>query len=126
MRHPPVPRREDLVLVGPHAPARLGREAGELAGEILGHQPFGREPAAVEAFELSDLVGLQALGVAEDADGLPLPWMGDGPHWEDSRAWFPPRGLRHVSGVGGTNEGGYLARFAVEGVSPPSNVPKGE
>jgi len=55
------------------APAGLCREAGQLASELLGHQPLGREPAAVEAFELSDLVGLQTLGVAEDADGFPLP-----------------------------------------------------
>jgi hypothetical protein len=34
----------------------------------VGQEPVGREPALGEAAELLDVVGLQAVGIAEDAD----------------------------------------------------------
>jgi hypothetical protein len=41
----------------------------ELARELVGDQAIRGEVAAVEALEGADLARLQALGVAEDADG---------------------------------------------------------
>jgi len=41
-------------------------DLGEVAGELLGEEPLGREPTPVEALEQADLAGLEALGVAEE------------------------------------------------------------
>jgi bifunctional UDP-N-acetylglucosamine pyrophosphorylase/glucosamine-1-phosphate N-acetyltransferase len=38
----------------------------ELAGEIVRHQPFGRQPATVQAFELANLARLESVRVAKD------------------------------------------------------------
>jgi hypothetical protein len=54
------------------------REAGELAGELLGDEPFRGKMAARKALELTDLAGLEAVGVPEDADGSPSPHGGCG------------------------------------------------
>jgi hypothetical protein len=51
-------------------------EAGELAGDLLGDEPFRGEMATREAFELADLVGLEPVGVPEDADRRPSPGGG--------------------------------------------------
>jgi CTP:molybdopterin cytidylyltransferase MocA len=42
-------------------------------GEFVGDQAVGRDVPPEEALEGSDLAGLQAMGIAEDADGLALP-----------------------------------------------------
>ena len=51
-----------------HLPPDLAGELGQLPGEVVGQEPVGREPALREALELLDVVGLQAVGVAEYAD----------------------------------------------------------
>jgi len=48
-----------------------------MSREFLGDQAVGRDLPPEEAFELSDLAGLQAMGIAEDADGFTLPWAVD-------------------------------------------------
>jgi hypothetical protein len=57
-------------------PADVAADLGELAGELVGDQAVGRKVAAVEALERADLAGLEALGVAEDADVSGLPKSG--------------------------------------------------
>jgi hypothetical protein len=52
-----------------HLAAHLPGELRELAGEVVGDQPVRREAPLREALELLDVVGLQAVGVAENADG---------------------------------------------------------
>jgi hypothetical protein len=53
----------------PDLPADLPGELRELAGEIVGEEPVGGEAALREALELLDVVGLEAVGIAEDAYG---------------------------------------------------------
>ena len=52
-----------------HLPADLPGELGELTGEVVGQEPVGRKAALREALELLDVVGLEAVGIAEDAYG---------------------------------------------------------
>jgi hypothetical protein len=40
-----------------------------MARELLGEQALGRESPPSETFELPDLAGLEAVGIAEDGDG---------------------------------------------------------
>jgi len=54
----------------PDLPADLPGELRELAGEIVGEEPVGGEAALREALELLDVVGLEAVGIAEDAYGF--------------------------------------------------------
>lgn len=55
----------------------LAREFGELSGEIVVEENVGVETAAKEAFELLDLVGLEAAGVSVNLDEelLETRWM---------------------------------------------------
>ena len=53
----------------PHLPADLPGELRELAGEVVGQEPVGRKAALREALELLDVVGLEAVGITEDAYG---------------------------------------------------------
>ena len=62
----PIDQHADL------APGLAG-QLGEVPREFLGDQAIGRNLPPEEAFELSDLAGLQPMGVSEDADGLALP-----------------------------------------------------
>jgi hypothetical protein len=48
--------------------ADLPRELGEPPREIVCEEPVGGKAALREALELLDVVSLQAVGVAEDAD----------------------------------------------------------
>jgi hypothetical protein len=50
-------------------PPHVVTQRRELAGELVGEQAVGGEMASVEALEGADLTCLEALGVAEDADG---------------------------------------------------------
>jgi hypothetical protein len=54
----------------PDLPADLPGELRELAGEVVGEEPVGREAALREALELLDVVGLEAVRIAEDAYGF--------------------------------------------------------
>jgi hypothetical protein len=63
VRHGTRPLDEDADL----APD-LARELGEAPGEIVGQEPIGGEAALREALELLDVMSLQAVGIAEDAD----------------------------------------------------------
>jgi hypothetical protein len=56
----------------------------ELAGELVGEQAIGGEVAAVEALEGADLPRLEALRVAEYADGCGSP-RGSGTRDRESR-----------------------------------------
>jgi len=47
----------------------VARELGQLARELVRDEAVGRKAAAIEPFERVDLAGLEALGVAVDADG---------------------------------------------------------
>jgi hypothetical protein len=47
----------------------LPGELRELPGEVVGQEPVGGEAALREAPELLDVVGLEAVGIAEDSDG---------------------------------------------------------
>jgi len=68
VRHRPAAVDEHAYL-----PSGLVGEAAELAGELLGDEPFRGKMTAREALELADLAGLEAVGVPEDADGSPSP-----------------------------------------------------
>jgi hypothetical protein len=48
--------------------ADLARELGQTPGEVVGQEPVGGKAALREALELLDVVSLQAVGIAEDAD----------------------------------------------------------
>jgi hypothetical protein len=50
-------------------PPDVEAQRRELAGELVGKQAVGGEMASVEALEGADLTCLEALGIAEDADG---------------------------------------------------------
>jgi len=67
VRHGPAPIHQ-------HAdrPPHVGAQRRELAGELVRDQAIGGEVAAVEALERADLARLEALGVAENADGRDL------------------------------------------------------
>jgi hypothetical protein len=52
-----------------HLPADLPGELRELAGEVVGEEPVCGKAAPGEALELLDVVGLEAVGIAEDAYG---------------------------------------------------------
>jgi hypothetical protein len=54
-------------------PADVVAQLRELPGELVGDEAIGRQVAAVEALEGADLARLEALGVAEDADGCGSP-----------------------------------------------------
>jgi hypothetical protein len=61
-----------------HRPPDVVTQLRELAGELVGDQAIRGKVAAVEALERADLARLQALGVAEDADGVRLLEEGPG------------------------------------------------
>src|SRR5690606_4659350 len=86
-------------------------QLGELAGELVGEQSIGREVAAVEALERTDLAGLEALGMAENADG---DWLR-----ERIRPGAVGRGSRAVAARRGTQRRGSGA--APEGIAPSSS-----
>jgi len=67
-----VGHRARAVHQHPHLAADLPGQLGELAGEVVGEEPVGGKPALCEAAELLDVVGLQAVGIAEYADGYEL------------------------------------------------------
>jgi hypothetical protein len=66
-RAAPVDQHADLA---PGLPGQLR----EVPGEFVGDQAVGRDLPPKEALEPSDLVGLQPMGISEDADGLTPPW----------------------------------------------------
>jgi len=68
VRHRAAPVHEHA-----HRPPDLVAQGGELAGELVGEQAVGGKVAAVEALERANLARLEALGVAEDADGCGTP-----------------------------------------------------
>jgi hypothetical protein len=49
----------------------LGREGRQMPCELVGDQALGRHPAPREALELADLASFEAVGIAEDLDGVP-------------------------------------------------------
>ena len=80
--HAPPVRQLDAAVVADHhvrhraravdqhadLAADLARELGEPPGEVVGQEAIGRKAALREALELLDVVSLQAVGIAEDAD----------------------------------------------------------
>jgi hypothetical protein len=63
--------RDRAAPIHQHAdrPPHVVAQRRELTGELVGEQAIGGEVASVEALEGADLTCLEALGVAEDADG---------------------------------------------------------
>jgi hypothetical protein len=59
---PPIDQHPDLS-------ADLGRDARQLARELVGHELVRCQAAPVQTLELTNLAGLQAMGVTDDADG---------------------------------------------------------
>jgi hypothetical protein len=62
----PVDQHADL------APGLTG-QLREVPRELVGDQAIRRDLPPEETLEPSDLVGLQPMGISEDADGLTLP-----------------------------------------------------
>jgi hypothetical protein len=51
-----------------HETADLMRQLGQLARELLGDQAIRGDASSSESFQAIDLIGLEAVGIAFDAD----------------------------------------------------------
>jgi len=62
---------DDACAIDEHADlaADVGRERGQLAGELVRDEAVGEQPPLTEALEGLDLAGLEAAGIAVDLDG---------------------------------------------------------
>lgn len=87
----PVDQHADLA---PGFPGQLG----EMSGEFVGDQAVGWDLPPEEALEPSDLVGLQPMGISEDADGLTLPGSSGFGRESTERGWRDATELAVPSG----------------------------
>jgi hypothetical protein len=52
-----------------HLPADIAADLAQIAGELVGQDPIGREAPPEEPFELTNLAGFEASCISKDPDG---------------------------------------------------------